>query len=101
MKNTAASSGLFDLMIRKGYPKEFASVVAEEMRTEYTSERMTVYISRNPLLSPQEVADEMLSILSDRDSLIQKHMARCAQDKINQMYNSSLPGETEDTDEQM
>ena len=99
MKNGAASSDLYDLMVRKGYPEEFALAVANEMRTEYTSGRMTGYISKNPMLPPQEVADEMLSILAERDRLIEKHIARSAQEKINQMYDTPLADETEDIDE--
>ena len=91
-----ASSALYDLMVRKGYPEEFASAIANEMRTEYTSERMIGYISRNPKLPPEEVADEMLAILAERDRLIEKHIARSAQEKINQLYSSPLDDETED-----
>ena len=84
------SNELYDLMISKGYPAEFASVVAEQMRTEYTSERMIRYISRCPLLPPQEVADEMLAILADRDSLVRKHISQHAQNKVNEMYRSDI-----------
>ena len=77
-------------MIRKGYPEQFASIVAEQMHTEYTSQRMIRYISRCPLLPPQEVADEMLAILADRDSLVQKHIAQHAQGKINALCSSDI-----------
>ena len=78
---------LYELMIRKGYPEQFAAVIADQMRTEYTSERMMRYISRSPLLPAEEVADEMLSILAERDRLVEKHMAQHAQRKINEFYN--------------
>ena len=84
------SNELYDLMIRKGYPAGFASIVAEQMHTEYTSERMIRYISRCPLLPPQEVADEMLAILADRDGLVRKHISQHAQSKVNEMYRSSI-----------
>ena len=77
---------LYDLMVQKGYPAEFASIVAEQMHTEYTSERMILYISRAGLLPPQEIADEMVSILAERDRLVQKHIAQHAQGKVNEMY---------------
>ena len=84
------SNELYDLMIRKGYPAGFASIVAEQMHTEYTSERMIRYISRCPLLPPQEVADEMLAILADRDGLVRKHISQHAQSKVNEMYRSGI-----------
>ena len=84
------SNELYDLMIRKGYPEQFASIVAEQMHTEYTSQRMIRYISRCPLLPPQAVADEMLAILADRDSLVKKHISQHAQGKINTLYSSDI-----------
>ena len=39
-------SELYELMVSKGYPEDFARIVAEQMHTEYTSERMMRYISR-------------------------------------------------------
>lgn len=81
---------LYDLMLSKGYPAEFASVIAEQMHTEYTSERMIRYISRSGLLPPEEVADEMISILAERDRLVQKHIAEHAQSKINELYRQPL-----------
>ena len=54
------SEELYALMIRKGYPSEFAGLVSEQMHTEYTSQRMIAYVSRAGLVPPQEFADEML-----------------------------------------
>ena len=84
---------LYKLMIEKGYPPEFASVIAGQMHTEYTSERMIRYISRSQLLPIEEVADEMLSIIAERDRLVQKHITEYAQGKINEMYRNELPDE--------
>ena len=84
---TEHSQKLYDLMVRKGYPADFASIVAEQMHTEYTSGRMQAYIGRAGLLPPEEVADEMLSILSERDRLVKKHISQSAQQKINEFYN--------------
>ena len=40
----------------------------------------------------EEVADEMLAILSDRDRITQKHMLEHAQAKINEMYRNQQEG---------
>ena len=81
---------LYDLMLSKGYPAEFVSIVAEQMHTEYTSERMIRYISQAGLLPPQEIADEMISILAERDRLVQKHISEHAQGKLNEMYRGDI-----------
>ena len=80
------SQELYDLMLRKGYPADFARIIAEQMHTEYTSQRMIAFLARCPRLSAETVADEMLSILADRDRLVQKHIAQHAQQKINEYY---------------
>jgi len=36
----------------------------------------------------EEVADEMLAILSDRDQIMQKHQTEYAQAKINEIYRN-------------
>lgn len=85
---------LYNLMIRKGYPDSFADLVAEQMNTEYTSQRMTAYVNRAGLVPAEEFADEMLAILSERDALRDKHIAQSAQQKVNRLYQEGLPGDT-------
>ena len=87
-KNAEKSRQLYELMIRKGYPQEFSALIAREMRTEFTATRMIGYISKSAVLPLEEVADEMLAILSDRDRITQKHILEHAQAKINEMYRN-------------
>ena len=82
------SRQLFELMIREGYPKDFASLVSSELHTEFTASRMIGYIRRSGRVPLEEAADEMLAILSDRDRIMHKHMLEHAQAKINEMYRS-------------
>ncbi len=77
-------------MVDKGYPSAFARIISEEMHTDYLSERMLAYIERNPILPPEQIADEMLAILSERDRLIEKHVSANAQEKINRLYLEGL-----------
>lgn len=82
---TDKSIELYNLMVRQGYPAEFSELIAKELSTEYTAGRMMTYIRRGP--HPlEEVADEMLAILSDRDRFKAKHQAEYAQSKINELY---------------
>ena len=57
----------------------------------YTPKRKITRLLRknasDGLLPPEEVADEMLSILSERDRLVKKHISQSAQQKINEFYN--------------
>jgi N-acetylglutamate synthase-like GNAT family acetyltransferase len=82
---------LYNLMRRKGYPDGFADLVAEQMNTEYTSQRMIAYVNRAGQVDPEEFADEMLAILSERDTLRDKHIAQAAQQKVNRLYQEGLP----------
>ena len=87
MSEAKARTGrLYDLMIRKGYPEDFARLVAGEMHTEFTEGRMYGYIASRDRLPLEEVADEMLAIQSDRDRLINKHTSEHAQASINEYY---------------
>ena len=81
---------LYQLMVRKGYPAEFAGLVAEQMNTEYTSQRMIAYVDRAGRVGPEEFADEMLAVLADRDALRDKHIAQAAQQKVNRLYQDGL-----------
>ncbi len=83
---TEKSKQLYDLMVRKGYPQDFASIIASEMNTEFTAGRMIGYIAANKRLSLETVADEMLAILSDRERIVNKHISEHAQTKVNELY---------------
>ena len=93
---------LYELMIRKGYPEDFSRLISSELHTEFTGKRMIGYLSaRGGTLPLEEVADEMMAILSDRERLVKKHIAQDAQSYINKMYMEGFgePGEeVEDED---
>ena len=85
--------GLVLLMVREGYPPEFAALVAKEMNTEYLARRMIAYVSRVGLIPPEEFADEMLAIIEDRDRYMKKHLTEEAQAKVNEMARFGLDTE--------
>lgn len=72
-------------MVAKGYPPEFAMLIAKELTTEFTAGRMIGYLTRGDH-SLEDVADEMLAILSDRDRIRGKHISEQAQSAINELY---------------
>ena len=82
---------LYKVLLDRGYPKEFCAEIAyKNMNTDYTATRMLGYLYRvtNPRI--EDLVDEMLSILSDRDAIIQKKEMEHAQAVINEIYRNGL-----------
>ena len=78
---------LYELMLRKGYPEEFSRLICMEMNTEFTAERMMYYVS-GEMKRLEDVADEMVAIMELRDRLINKHITKHANAKINDLYRN-------------
>lgn len=82
---------LYKLLLSKGYPKEFCSEVAyKHMNTDYTATRMLGYLYRVTDPRIEDLVDEMLAILSDRDAIIQKKELERAQAVMNDVYRNGL-----------
>ena len=82
---------LYKVLLDRGYPKEFCAEIAyKNMNTDYTATRMLGYLYRvtNPRI--EDLVDEMLAILSDRDAIIQKKDMEHAQAVINEIYRNGL-----------
>ena len=88
MKDVNIFDKIYDLMLCKGYPEDFARIISMEMHTEFTGNRMYGYIAANDKLRLEDVADEMLAIKSDRDRIVNKHISGHAQNSINEMYRN-------------
>lgn len=82
---------LYKVLLSKGYPKEFCAEIAYKyMNTDYTATRMLGYLYRVSDPKLEDLADEMVAILSDRDRIIQKKEAEHAQAVISEMYRNGL-----------
>ena len=82
---------LYKILLSKGYPKELCAEIAyKNMNTDYTATRMLGYLYRisNPRI--EDLIDEMLAILSDRNAIIQKNELEQAQSVINDVYQNGL-----------
>ena len=82
---------LYKILLSKGYPKEICAEIAyKNMNTDYTATRMLGYLYRisNPRI--EDLIDEMLAILSDRNAIIQKKELEQAQSVINDVYQNGL-----------
>ncbi len=82
---------LYKVLLDRGYPKEFCAEIAfKNMDTDYTATRMLGYLYRVSDPRIEDLVDEMLAILSDRDAIIQKKEMEHAQAVINEIYRNGL-----------
>ena len=82
---------LYKVLLDRGYPKEFCAEIAyKNMNTDYTATRMLGYLYRVSDPRIEDLVDEMLAILSDRDAIIQKKEMEHAQAVINENYRNGL-----------
>ena len=66
------SMQLYKMLIARGYPESFCDLVTKNLNTDFTASRMIGYLYHYSDLPPEEIADEMLAILSDRNRIMQK-----------------------------
>ena len=82
---------LYKVLLDRGYPKEFCAEIAyKNMNTDYNATRMLGYLYRVSDPRIEDLVDEMLAILSDRDAIIQKKEMEHAQAVINEIYRNGL-----------
>lgn len=55
-----------------GFPAAFARLVGEQLNTDFTAKQMLGYLRDAHPQTMEEVADEMLGILSLRDKLVKR-----------------------------
>lgn len=93
---TELSPELFKALMKKGYPESFCRELAYKyLNTDYTAKRMLGYLRNVPVTKIEDVVDEMLAILDDRNRLVAKHEAERAQAAINELYNDQFEEEEE------
>ena len=87
MKSRSGKSmELYELMLRRGYRKEFCDIITRNLNTDFTAKRMIGYLSHYQQPSLEEIADEMLAILSDRNRIMQKKEL----ERINESWNNHM-----------
>ena len=87
---TELSMQLYDILVERGYNENLCDLITRNLNTDYTATRMIGYLSHYSYLPEEEVVDEMLAILSDRNALIKKKEMEEAQAKINEIYAYGL-----------
>ena len=78
---------LADAVMRLGYPEEFAEVLASELRSEQAMRRLASYVRNARPSSPEQIADEMLTIVSDRNRWVEQKISEHANASITAFYN--------------
>ena len=85
------TKALYQALLEKGYPDDFCREIAyKHMYTDYTVTRMMGYLYRVSEPRIEDVVDEMLAILSDRQAIIQKKELEHAQAVMNDVYRNGL-----------
>ena len=82
-KTAAQLIKIFKVM---GYPEDFGKAIASQLRTEKAMRRMIGYLRQAKPKHPEEIADEMLAIMEEREAWIRKKSA----EYYNQKYNETL-----------
>ena len=85
---------LIQILQRYGYPREFGTVIAAELRTEKAMNRMISYLLQGKPSSAEEIADEMIAIEEVRQRWIQKKTAEYANQKYNELLAKGIDEET-------
>ena len=81
---------LVETIVRMGYPEDFGKVIARNLGSEKTMRRMTAYLHHAKPRSAEEIADEMLAIMSDRERWIRKKEAEEANARYNELLYYGL-----------
>lgn len=82
---TEISMKLYQVLLDRGYPKEFCEQIAKNLNTDWTANRMLGYLSHYGKLPMEEIVDEMLAILSDRNRIMAKKQMEATNAKWNEL----------------
>lgn len=95
------SMQLYKMLISRGYPESFCDLVTKNLNTDFTANRMIGYLYHYSDLPPEEIADEMLAILSDRNRIMQKKEMESNNARWNQILMQGVDEDEEDEDGKM
>lgn len=83
-QRTEKSLELYNILKKMGYPEPFCYEVSCNLNTDWTAQRMIGYLRHYSRLPMEDVADEVLAILSDRNRIMQKKSLEEANARWNQ-----------------
>lgn len=80
------SKQLYELMLQRGYDESFCDIITKNLNTDFTAQRMIGYLYYYEHPPVEEIADEMITILSDRNRIMQKKEL----EEVNARWNDFL-----------
>ena len=83
-----ARAELIRVMAENGFPEEVGALVAKELRSERSIRRMTGYVRNARPRSMEQLADELLAIIDDRENWIRKKEAEESSSRYNAWLDS-------------
>ena len=98
-KREQIRNDLIRRLVGMGYPEVFGKAIADNLRTEKTMSRMIGYLNQAHPKSADEIADEMLAIMEDRERWIQKKTAEYYNSKYNELLYYGIGEEAEEDEE--
>lgn len=84
------SKELYEVLADRGYSAQFCELISSQLNTTWTANRMLGYLRYVPHIREEDIVDEMLAILSDRERIRQKKELEHAQSQINELYMYGL-----------
>ncbi len=78
---------LYEIMIKRGYTEEFCDEITKNLNTDFTAKRMIGYLAHYKKLPMEEIVDEMLAIISDRNRIMQKIEMEKTNAALNELWN--------------
>lgn len=81
---------LYELMLKRGYPEPFCDEVTKNLNTDFTAKRLIGYLGHYQHPSLEDLVDEMLAILSDRQRIMDKKMNETCNAKWNEIMNEGF-----------
>ncbi len=86
---------LYHELLDRGYPEEFCDQISRNLNTDWTANRMLGYLSHYKKLPLEEIVDEMLAILADRNRIMAKKEMEATNARWNEMMYNGFPVEDE------
>lgn len=85
-----AWSELLQVLEEHGIPEEVGKVIAKNLHSEKSIRRMTAYMKAANPTTMEQVADEMIAIMEDRQRWIEKKQTEESNMRYNAWLNSDL-----------
>lgn len=88
---TETSMKLYNVLLDRGYPEPFCEQISLNLNTDWTANRMLGYLAYYKSLPMEEIVDEMLAILSDRERIMAKKEMEATNARWNEIMYKGFP----------